>query len=188
MENVMTRKSKMSSLPRTTALCYIRQSVTRDNSDTNSPERQRMNIQAVCEKHGWTPEWYTDAEGHKSGRSETNRPGWLALKSRLGDPDVVALVANDTSRLHRKSWRIGDLLDFLQGHNVRLVLASSNQEIDLSGITGLIFIQLAAIFDEWYAADISRRAKDSISHRKRSGKVINVPFGTTNGWLFDPDK
>src|SRR4051812_9466692 len=156
----MTNSKLASVIKRTTALCYIRQSFTRDSTDMNSPERQRANIQAVCDRNGWIPEWYQDADGHKSGRSEKNRPNWLALKARLGDPDIIALVANDTSRLHRKSWRIGDLLDFLQEHNLRLILAASNQEIDLSGISGMIFAQLAAIFDEWYAADISRRAKD----------------------------
>jgi DNA invertase Pin-like site-specific DNA recombinase len=135
----MFRQKQSVSIPRNIALCYIRQSMTRDANDTNSPERQRANIQIICDQHGWTPEWYMDADGHKSGRQEKNRPGWLALKARLSDPDVAALVANDTSRLHRKSWRIGDLLDFLQEHKIRLVLASSRQEIDLTGISGLIF-------------------------------------------------
>ncbi|MBZ0309675.1 MAG: hypothetical protein K8I82_26660 [Anaerolineae bacterium] len=40
------------------ALCYIRQSRTIDEDDTNSPKRQRDNIQRVCEEHGWIPEWY----------------------------------------------------------------------------------------------------------------------------------
>ncbi len=94
------------------ALCYIRQSFTRtgEPDDLNSPERQRANILIVCDKNGWTPEWYEDVGGHKSGRNEKNRPQWLALKSRLSDADVVALVANDLSRLHRKGWRVGDLV------------------------------------------------------------------------------
>src|SRR5258708_17712288 len=164
---------------RTIALCYVRQSFTRDGREMNSPGRQKDNIQAICEINGWNPEWYQDADGHKSRRSEKNRPAWLSLKTRLGDPDIVALVANDTSRLHRKSWRIGDLLDFLQEHKIRLVLAASRQEIDLSGISGLIFAQLAAIFDEWYAADISRRQKDSVAHRKSIGKIAGaIPPGT----------
>ena len=96
------------------ALCYIRQSQTRNDEDTNSPVRQRANITMVCEKYGWTPEWFEDAEGHKSGRDIKNRPGWLALQARLGDPDVIALVANDLSRLHRKGWRVGDLIDHLE--------------------------------------------------------------------------
>ncbi|MCC6972387.1 MAG: recombinase family protein [Anaerolineae bacterium] len=175
----MSRKKPTISLSRTVALCYVRQSMTRDANDMNSPERQRANIQAICDQHGWTAEWYMDADGHKSGRHERNRPGWLALKARLGDPDVAALVANDTSRLHRKSWRIGDLLDFLQEHKIRLVLAASKQEVDLGGISGLIFAQLAAIFDEWYAADISRRQKDSAAYRKSQGKIAGaIPPGT----------
>src|SRR5450631_1545109 len=115
---MMTQTIQTKTIRRTTALCYIRQSMTREGIDTNSPERQKANIQVICDRNNWIPEWYIDADGHKSGRSEQNRPSWLALKARLGDPDVVALVANDTSRLHRKSWRIGDLLDFLQEHNI----------------------------------------------------------------------
>ena len=96
------------------ALCYIRQSytriITRDRQsdtrdreeDMNSPERQKANITLLCERKGWIPEWYQDAKGHKSGQHEDNRPEWLRLKARLGDPDVAAVVANDLSRLHRK--------------------------------------------------------------------------------------
>jgi DNA invertase Pin-like site-specific DNA recombinase len=91
-----------SSPKRNVALCYIRLSYTRNEDDANSPERQRANIEAVCQKAGWQMEIYQDTEGHKSGRDVKNRPGWLALSARLGDPDVAALVANDLSRLHRK--------------------------------------------------------------------------------------
>jgi DNA invertase Pin-like site-specific DNA recombinase len=77
---------------RNTALCYVRQSLTRDGKDKDSPERQRANITAYCERMGWQPEFYEDAEGHKTGTKEANRPGWLSLKARLSDPDVTALV------------------------------------------------------------------------------------------------
>jgi len=113
MKNASKPTKRVTSVQRTVALCYIRQSFTRDSDDTNSPDRQRSNIQAVCDAKGWTPEWYHDMEGHKSGTREDNRPGWLALKSRLHDVDVLALVANDLSRLHRKSWRMGFLMETL---------------------------------------------------------------------------
>src|SRR5689334_2997382 len=95
---------------RTVALCYVRKSWTdkdkgdEENLDHISPRRQRDHIRVVCEANGWTPEWYEDVDGHRSGMHEKNRPGWLALKARLGNPDVVALVANDLARLHRKGW------------------------------------------------------------------------------------
>ncbi len=163
---------------RQVALCYIRQSLTRDKDDTNSPERQRANIQAVCERNGWIPEWYEDAKGHRSGRSEKNRPQWLALKARLGDPDVIALVANDLSRLHRKGWRVGDLIDYLNEYNVNLVLAAPGREVDTTTMKGRMFVQFAAIVDEYYAEDISQRAKDHIAYRKSQGKSVGQPpFG-----------
>jgi DNA invertase Pin-like site-specific DNA recombinase len=167
---------------RNVALCYIRQSFTRDGKDVDSPERQQANIEAKCKQMGWTPEWYQDTEGHKSGRQEKNRPGWLALKERLNDPDVEALVANDLARLHRKGWRVGDLIDYLDQRGVSLVLAAPGREIDLSTPMGRLFVQFTAILDEWYAADISQRAKDNIAHRKAKGLTVGMPpFGTVRG-------
>jgi DNA invertase Pin-like site-specific DNA recombinase len=162
-----------------TALCYVRLSYTRDGRDTESPERQRANIKRVCEQYGWKTEFYEDTSGHKSATKETNRPGWLALKARLGDDDVVALVANDLSRLHRKGWRIGDLLDFVDENDVRLVLAAQDKQVDFSTPLGRLMIQIGALFDEWYAQDIGQRSKDSIRFRKSEGKTIGIPpFGT----------
>src|SRR5689334_116931 len=109
----MKRKSEALTLPspNNLALCYIRQSFTRDKDDQNSPERQRANIEAACEREGWSPIWFVDAEGHKSGRFEKNRPEWLRLKAHITAPGVVAVVANDLARLHRKAWRVGRLVD-----------------------------------------------------------------------------
>ena len=106
----MPSPDRSTNAPRSIALCYVRLSMSRDESDLNSPERQRANIQAECDRRGWIAEWHQDVEGHKSGTKEENRPGWLALKARLADPDVVGIIANDLSRLHRKGWRIGNLL------------------------------------------------------------------------------
>ncbi len=148
------------------ALCYIRRSWVKDEKDLVSPEIQRQHIERVCEMHEWTVEWYEDTEGHKSGMYENNRPGWLALKARMSDPDVVAIVAYDLSRLHRRGWRIGDLLDFVDSHNIRLVLADLNKSIDFSTPQGRLMAQLAAIFDEYYAIDISLRRKANIAYKK----------------------
>src|SRR5690606_15426514 len=135
-----------------------------------------------CQEHNWSPEWYEDTDGHKSGRKVQNRPGWLALEKRLEDADVVALVANDLARVHRRGWRVGDLIEKLARYQIALVLAAPNREVDTSTPMGRIFIQFAAIFDEYYAEDISQRAKDSILYRKAKGiGVGKPPFGTIRG-------
>ncbi len=175
----MTPKKFSPAVPRTIALCYVRKSWTREEQDQISPERQRTHIQAVCDTNGWIPEWYEDTMGHKSGMYENNRPRWLALKARLADPNVVALVANDLARLHRKGWRVGDLLDFVEKNDIRLVLADPRRQIDFSTPYGRMFAQLSATFDEWYATDISERWKSDIAHRKAKGITVGLPpFGT----------
>jgi DNA invertase Pin-like site-specific DNA recombinase len=160
--------------------------------DMNSPERQRANIQAVCDRNGWTPEWFEDVGGQHSCRSEKNRPEWLALKSRLRDLDIVALVANDLARLHRKGWRIGDLIEFLTENEVDLVLAAPGRDVDTTTLKGPMFLQFGAIIDKFYAEDISQRAKDSIQYRKSQGKSIGLPpFGTkrdSKGYLIPTDE
>jgi hypothetical protein len=72
---VKTRNGK-SSVQRSVALCYVRQSYTRagEPDDQNSPERQRANIQAVCDKNGWLPEWYEDVGGHTQVRPHREAP------------------------------------------------------------------------------------------------------------------
>jgi DNA invertase Pin-like site-specific DNA recombinase len=141
------------STSRTIALCYVRKSSNQDVSVRFDPEYQRANIQAVCEARNWTPIWFEDIENHQSALEENTRPGWLELKSHLGDVNVVALVANDLSRMHEKSWRTSDLIDFVKQHNIELVLADLKRHQDLSSAMGIFFAQLSAIFDEWYTRD-----------------------------------
>ncbi len=171
--------SQSSRVPRKVALCYVRQSWTSGDDDTNSPERQRANIQRVCDREGWIPEWYIDADGHKSGRQVKNRPGWQALEKRLRDPYVVALIANDSGRLHRKFWRVGYLVEILDEYGVRLIFAAPGKEIDTSDPMDRMMLNFMAMQDEAYANDIAAKARDSIAYRKSQGKTVGMPpFGT----------
>src|SRR5260221_4293564 len=113
----MPKKARTSTLPRNIALCYVRQSYTRNATDMDSPERQKANIEALCMSREWIPEFFTDAEGHKSAFYEENRPGWLSLKERIADPDVIAIVANDPNRIHRRFLRTGQLLELVVRHD-----------------------------------------------------------------------
>src|SRR5439155_21803688 len=96
----------------------VRLSWTPNPSEADSPERQKANCEALCERKGWRPEFHYDVDKHKSGREEKNRPNWLALKGRMNDADVVAIVANDLARLHRKGWRVGQLIDWIEAHGL----------------------------------------------------------------------
>lgn len=173
------RKAAKTVQQRNIALCYIRQSYTEDEEDKASPDRQRALIAARVEQEGWIAEWYEDVEGHKSARFVNNRPAWLQLKKRLSDPDVIALVTLDLARLHRKGWRIGDLLDQLETDGVRLVFTRQGYELDTSTYNGKFVAQITAMLDEAYAEDVSRRTKAAVAFLKAQGKNVGrPPFGT----------
>jgi DNA invertase Pin-like site-specific DNA recombinase len=164
---------------RNIALCYIRLSVTQSPDDDNSPERQTANCVQFCEFMGWTPEFYKDAEGHKSGTKEETRPEWLKLKQRLGDPDVVALVANDLSRFHRKGFRMGQLVELCKQYGLQLVKAAEKKSLDINDVTVTMWIMMEALFNEYYAEDIARKMRDSVRFRKEKGIIVGgIPFGT----------
>lgn len=170
------------------ALCYIRLSYTSDDDDTNSPARQRHNIERFCQRHGFTPEWFEDVGGHRSGRSEENRPEWLRLKMRLGDGDVAALVANDLSRFHRNMSKVYTMLDEIEQYGIPLGIASSDLLLDVTGVQGRLMTYVTSMFDDFYARDIAAKARESIEYRKRQGITIGIPpFGTVrdkDGYLI----
>jgi len=177
-----TSKRRQAPIERKTALIYIRQSVTKNDSDKASPERQRALARAYVQSVGLTAEWYEDADGHKSARFVTNRPGWLELQHRLSDPDVKALVVYDLARLHRKGWRIGDLLDQLDEYGVDLVFTRPNYELDTKTRSGKFLAQIRGMLDEDYAEQVSERTKAAVAFLRAQGKSVgSPPFGTQRG-------
>lgn len=175
----MLRKKNRAPVERKTALIYIRQSFTKDENDKASPERQRTLAEIRAKEEGWDVEWYEDADGHKSGRFVTNRPGWLEMKQRLADPDVVSVIAYDLARLHRKGWRIGDLLDQLDHYGVQLAFTRPGYNMDTSTRNGKFMAQIVAMLDEAYAEDVSQRTKAAVAFLRAEGKSVGAtPFGT----------
>jgi len=179
---------------------YIRQSVTRLiatsadvdaeeaaqtqaadlKADRDSPDRQRANILAIAATHGLSvPTVFEDSKGHKSGASITNRPGWAAVEELIKAGKVSVLILNDLSRAHRKGWRVGQLMDWLEHYHIRLILAAPGREIDLSTLPGKMLVIFIAMVDEYYVLDASLRQKDSVAMRRKQGKTVAMPpFGT----------
>jgi len=172
-------------LLRNVALCYVRQSRTMNKDDMTSPERQIDLAREECEKYGWDAEFYVDADGHKSGQDEKNRPEWLRLKKRLQDPDVVALVAYDASRLHRKMWRVGETLETCKRFGVQLVfIAPYMRWLNSQPDNAFLFFQ--SLKDEMEAKQTAEKVKHMIAYQKSKGRTwARPPFGTirVNGYL-----
>lgn len=91
------------------AIADVRRSKQSKKNPSASPERQAAVIGEYCEGKGWGVDWYRDAEGHRSGKSEVGRPEWLRLKARLeaarpGEITAVVVYALDRSSRNAKDW------------------------------------------------------------------------------------
>ncbi len=114
------------------------------------------------------------------------------FKQRINDPDIAVLAVNDTSRAIRSTWRALKLFEDLSSSDVKLYLAVSDRTVDIKSSDRRFSLILQAMFDESYALDASRRAKDSINYRKKKGTTVGQPpFGTVrnkDGYLIaSPD-
>jgi hypothetical protein len=102
------------------ALVYIR-SATRNRDQI---QEQKAHCLTICEQSGWSSELFEETKG--SGLS-LDRREWLKVEARLSDPDVVALVVNDLSRVTRRSDEfLTSLKDRLKQAHIQLILASSD--------------------------------------------------------------
>lgn len=172
------KKLTLPSSERNIALCYARQSVTKNDGDKTSIDRQVSAVTAFAAQQGWVTEVFVDAQGHRSGRHEENRPEWLRLKERLDDPRVAALLCWDISRLHRNLGRLLSTIESCISRNIDLYEVKPNGgKVNLNGdFLRLIF---QGMKDQLESRDTSDKVLHGIAHRKRQGKGwARPPFGT----------
>ena len=66
-----------------------------------------------------------------------------------------------------------------RGTHLFLALAAPGRELDLSDPRDRLNASFIAMMDEYYAADIAQRMRDSVAHRRSEGKTVGpAPFGT----------
>ena len=158
------------------ALIYVRRSMVRYEQDRASPERQLDNCMRVCDEKGWTYEVFQDAEGHRSGRSEKDRPEWRRLKTQLARPEVVAVVVSSLDRASRSPRDFFVFLDLLQKHSVELV--SVKERFDTTTAIGKAFLAMLMVVASLESDLASERVSDSVRHRRAKGVHVGIaPFG-----------
>jgi len=164
---------------RTVALCYLRKSIVRDDADHDGIEMHRAAITTLCAWRGWTAEWYEDAEGHSSGRSEAGRPNYRRLKARLADPDVIAVVGYRLDRIGRSVKDLASLMELCEQHGVGIVTA--DKQIDTTSRLNAwttAQINMAAVFAQMESDMARDRMRERVA--TKDGLGINhgkPPFG-----------
>lgn len=187
---------KLTTTPRTVALCYLRKSIVRDGVDYEGIDTQRAKLAALCAQRNFTPEWFEDAEGHSSGRRESGRPSWLRLKRRIDDPDVVAVIGAKLDRLSRSVRDIAALIEYCDARGVGVLTADGM--IDTTGQLNAwssAQANMMAVFAQ-LESDMARdrmkervAAKDQagVNHGKPPFGMVRVGKGIGARFIASPD-
>ena len=69
--------------PRPVALRYIRRSFIKIGQHTDSPAKQRSNIERICHEKGWEVEWYEDAGRNPFGSRPSFPSPYCTMTSHL---------------------------------------------------------------------------------------------------------
>lgn len=164
--------------PRTTAIIYIRKSLVKSTGiDPASPEMQEQECRLLAAKNNWQVEVFSDAEGHRSGKTD-KRPGYQALLARAQLPDVAAIIVYKYSRLARNTRLLLQLVDTLAKLGVQLISVAN--AIDASTAQGRMMLTIVSSFDEMYSNEMSDTRKEQIEFmRREKGRHYGLaPFGS----------
>jgi DNA invertase Pin-like site-specific DNA recombinase len=152
------------------AFGYVR--LSRLDSDTTSPERQRQVVADLCKVRGWElVETFEDLD--VSGGKESRR-GLDEMIARLADVDAIVVWKLD--RLARSLPHLLKLADMFEQAKVALV--TSDGEVDTTSAGGRAFYQMRGVFAEFERRTVSERAKSLHAFLKAEGRVQSrTPFG-----------
>lgn len=104
-----------------------------------------------------------------------NRNGLNKLKQLIEDGQVDVLLTKDLSRIGRHNAKTLLFLEYLEEHNVRIILIHDNYDSDKDDDD---IIGIKTWYNEKYVKDISKKIKANLKEKQEeTGLITKVPFG-----------
>jgi DNA invertase Pin-like site-specific DNA recombinase len=145
--------------------------------DYVSIENQRLYVEAEAERRGFVCEWYEDVD--RSGRTESIRPRWLALKRRVSDADVAAVLVYRLDRAARSVHDISAFIKDCDRHGVAFITADGIVDTSHGSALRTMFINMLGAVAQLESDLASERMKDYVAGKDKAGlRHGKTPFGT----------
>ena len=150
--------------------------------ESNSIANQRTILQDYARKNGYLhPQFFCD-----DGVSGTTfeRPGFKEMEALVEAGKVSTVIVKDLSRFGRNYLEVGRYLEVVYPTlGVKFIAIQEN--VDTLAGTGTEMMPFHNIFNEWYAAQTSKKIRAVWAMKASKGKRIasSVPYG----YVKDPD-
>ena len=173
----------------TALYCRLSQDDGREG-ESNSISNQKEILLAYAKRNGFLhPEFFVD-----DGLSGTtfDRPDFQRMQRMVENGEVATIIVKDLSRFGRNYLDVGNYLEIkYPTMGVRFIAIQEN--VDTFQETGTEMMPFNNIFNEWYAAQTSKKIRAVNQMKAANGKRVStaVPYGyiknpdNKDEWLID---
>lgn len=185
-------KVKTENTNKLTAL-YCRLSVDDGvDMESNSIGNQRKILREYAETHGITNYMFFADDGYSG--TDFNRPDFQRMQAMVERGEIDTIIVKDLSRFARNYIEAGNYLEVkYPSMGIRFIAIQEN--VDTIKGTGTEMMPFYNIFNEWHAAQTSKKIHGVWKVKANEGKRIasSVPYGYLrapdgkNEWIVDED-
>lgn len=121
---------------------------------------------------------------------DLNRKGMARLLEMVEKGKVGNIIVYDLSRLSRSIPDTHYLISLFESKQI--AFHDLTMKVDTSTAAGKMFVNMVAVFNEWYRDNISERTRATLTYKKEQGEWMGrIPFGfkvVENHLVEDPEQ
>ena len=162
----------------------------RNIDESNSISNQKQILSDYAKKHGYTNTMFfvdDGISGTSFDRSDFNR-----MQRMVEEGKIRTIIVKDLSRFGREHIEGGRLAEIVYP-TLGVTFISIHENVNTSTGEGMEMMPFYNIFNEWYAAQTSKKIRDVWKSKSDNGKRVSptVPFGYIKDpadkekWLID---
>lgn len=171
---------------------YCRLSVDDDKKDaeSNSITNQKQILLDYCQKQGFTNTMFFVDDGISGTSFE--RGGFQQMQKMVEEGKICRVIVKDLSRFGREMVEAGRLTQIVYP-SLGVTFISLHENVNSATGEGMEMLPFYNIFNEWYAAQTSKKIRAVWQSKAENGKRVSptVPFGYVKDpndkekWLID---
>jgi DNA invertase Pin-like site-specific DNA recombinase len=158
--------------------------------ESNSISNQKQILLDYCKKHGYRNTMFFIDDGI-SGTS-FDRSGFNQMQQMVEEGKICRIIVKDLSRFGREQVEAGRLTQIVYP-SLGVTFISIQENVNSSTGDGMEMLPFYNIFNEWYAAQTSKKIRAVWQSKANNGKRVSstVPFGYVKDatdkekWLID---
>lgn len=147
-----------------------------------SIENQKLILTKYVAEQGWNLiDTYVD-DGYSG--TDFNRPAVIRLLDDAKMGKINLIIVKDLSRFGRNYIQVGQYIDYIfPTYNIRFIALNDNVDTLNVNSTAMDMMPIMNVFNEWHAANTSKKIKAVIEANCKAGKyrATNAPYGYVKG-------